>query len=162
MAVTYVSAKDTPSLEALKEKPGLAAEKLSWLQRHDRECGDLYGILPLIHGMPIALTDHIDRNPEKQLLKGKIGYVHSWVLHAEEKSEFKQGARILEKMLKVVFIKFPDATWTLPGVTEQGLYPIVPKKASWFLDQRRKFPKLKILRQQLPLAPAFAITAHAA
>ena len=40
-AVTYVSAKDTPSLEALREKPGLVAEKLSWLQRHDKESGDL-------------------------------------------------------------------------------------------------------------------------
>ena len=44
LAVTYASAKDTPSLEALREKPGLAADKLAWLQRHDRESGDLYGM----------------------------------------------------------------------------------------------------------------------
>jgi len=79
-AVTFAQAKDTPSLEALREKPGLVAEKLSWLQRHDRESGDLYGMLPLVHGMPMSLTDHIDRNPKKQLLRGKIGYLHSWVV----------------------------------------------------------------------------------
>ena len=74
-AITYVTAEDMPSPDVLREKPGIAAEKIKWLQRHDRECGDLYGMLPLMHGMPVALTDHIDRNPEKQLLRGEIGFV---------------------------------------------------------------------------------------
>ncbi len=34
------------------------------------------------------------------------------------------------------------------------------KKRAWFLDPKRKKPVLKVLRQQIPLAPAFAITAH--
>ena len=63
LAVTYVSAKDTPTLDALREKLGLAAEKLSWLQRHDKESGDLYGIIPLAIGMLVAWTDYIGRNP---------------------------------------------------------------------------------------------------
>ena len=50
----------------------------------------------------------------------------------------------------------------LPGLTEKGLYPIVPKSASWFLDKGRQHPVLKIKRTQLPLAPAFAMTSHAA
>ena len=135
---------------------------MSWLQRHDRECGNLYGVLPLIHGMPVALTEHIDRNPEKQLLRGSIGFVHSWVVHVEDKSTFQHGARVLEKLPITVFVRFPTATWILPGLTEAGVYPICPRKSSWFLDKGKKFPKLKIQRQQLPLAPAFAITAHAA
>ena len=61
----YSVAKDKPSQDALRERPGLIADKIKWLQRHDRECGDLYGMLPLIHGMPVATTDHIDRSPEK-------------------------------------------------------------------------------------------------
>ena len=160
-AVTFSCAKDTPSNDAVREKPGLAAEKLAWLQRHDRETGDLYGALPLVHNMPMALTDHIDRNPEKQLLRGKICHLHSWVVQGEETSEFHGGVRILSKLPKVAFVKFEGATWTLPGLTEPGLYPVCPKKSSWFLDKSRKVPRLKISRQQLPLAPAFAITAHA-
>ena len=66
-AVTYCLAKDTPSSEALRERPDLPAQKLSWLQRHGRESGDLYGAVMLVKGMPVALTDHIDRNPDKQL-----------------------------------------------------------------------------------------------
>ena len=52
--------------------------------------------------------------------------------------------------------------WTLPGLTEKGLYPICKKTASWFHDKGRKHPVLRISRQQIPLAPAFAITSHAA
>ena len=50
----------------------MVLQKASWLSRHDRECGDLYGMLPLIEGLPVALTDHVDRNPGKQLLRGKM------------------------------------------------------------------------------------------
>ena len=67
-AVTYAFAKDTISTAALAEKPGIGAEKASWLRRPDTECGDLRGVLPLVLGMPVALTGHIDRNPDKQLV----------------------------------------------------------------------------------------------
>lgn len=149
-------------MQALHEKPGLAAEKLQWLQRHDPESGDLYGMLPLIHNMPVTLTDHIDRNPETQLLKGKVGYIHSWVLNVQEASVPANGKRVLNHLPLVVFVKFPEATWRLPSLDEDGLYPIKPKNGHWFLDKGRKHSVLKITRQQPPLAPAFAMTAHAA
>jgi hypothetical protein len=74
--ITYVCAKDMPTQDALRERPDLPSQKLAWLQRHDRESGNLYGVIPLIHGMPVALTEHIDRSPDKQLLRGKIGFIH--------------------------------------------------------------------------------------
>ena len=73
LGITYAPAKDTPTKGALTERPDLALQKLQWLQRHDRESGDLYGVVPLVVGMPVAVTDHIDRNPEKQLLRGTVG-----------------------------------------------------------------------------------------
>jgi len=76
-SITYSFAKDTPSSQALRLRPDLPAQKLQWLKRHDRECGDFFGMLPLIHGMRVALTDHIDRNPEKQLLRGRIRVIHT-------------------------------------------------------------------------------------
>ena len=36
-----------------------------------------------------------------------------------------------------------------------------PWKRTWYLDKERKVPMLGVSREQLPLAPAFAITAHA-
>ena len=48
-------------------------------------------------------------------------------------------------------------------MTEEGVYPIRNKKtSSRNLDKGRKIPIVKIARQQLPLAQAFALTVHAA
>ena len=57
-------------------------------------------------------------------------------------------------------MKYHDADWTLDGFTEKGLYPICTKSSQWFLDKGLHFPKAKIHRKQLPLASAWAITAH--
>ena len=67
--VMYCIAKDKPSHDALRIRPDLPAQKISWLNRHDRESGDLYGVLPLMKGMPDPLTEHIDRSDEKRLLR---------------------------------------------------------------------------------------------
>ena len=72
-------------------------------------------MLPLVLGMPMALTDHIDRNPDKQLLRGKIGILHSWVLEDGDNIEYCNGKGITSKIPRVVFLKFREATWTLPG-----------------------------------------------
>ena len=112
----------------------MPAHKLSWLQRHDRESGDLYGVLQLVKDMPVALTDHIDRSNDKQLLRGRIGLVHSWVLDEKETSVFENGKRVLKHLPKVIYVKFfladgEECKWQLEGTNEYGLYPIVPKKA---------------------------------
>ena len=79
-SITYCPAKDSPSVEALRERPDLPAHKVYWLQRHDRESGDLYGVTALVEGMPVALTYDIDRRSDKQLLRGRVGTISSWVL----------------------------------------------------------------------------------
>ena len=43
---------------------------------------------------------------------------------------------------------------------EPGVYPIRPCARSWFLDAKRKKPQLRFTRFQVPLAPAYSITAH--
>ena len=76
------------------------------MSRHDRESGDLYGILPLIKDMPVAMTDHIDRSLDKRILRGRIGYVHSWLFDKEEGSSYENGKCILQKLPKIMFEKF--------------------------------------------------------
>ena len=113
------------------------------------------------------MADHIDRSVDKRLLRGRVDYAHSWVLADDEKSVFENGKRVLRKLPKVVYVKFFDSkgkplSWQLPGMQEPGVYPIVPVRRDWFLDKGRLHPQLKIRRRQLPLTPAFAMTAHAA
>ena len=50
----------------------------------------------------------------------------------------------------------------MPGLSEPGLYPITPITREWYLDRGKLHPQLRIQRKQLPLMPAFAMTAHSA
>ncbi len=162
LGITWVTAKDKPLPKTLQERPDLVLQKVAWLSRHDRECGDLYGMFPLMAGLPVALTDHLDRNPQKQLLRGKLGVIHSWKCSATEDSVWEEDVRILHEFPDVVYVKFPNCTWHIEGTPEQGIYPISTVKRHWYLDKGRQYPQLAIQREQLPLAPAFSWTAHTA
>lgn len=160
--ITWVPARDVPGQEVLRTISNVRARKLSWLGKHDKECGDLYGMLPLVKGLPVFLTEHLDRSDGKKLLRGKQGFIDSWVLDDEEKSTFTGQERILTHLPKVVFIRFPDAKWKLPHMEEDGVYPVCMSKKTWYLDKGRRNPVLSVKRMQVPLAPGFAMTAHAA
>ena len=137
------------------------------MAKQTRESGDLYGMLPLMFGMLVAVTEHINRSHENRILKGRVGYIHSWVLASDEKSHYEENVRILHKCPKAVSVKClakdgQYLLWTLPGLTVKGLYPITPSTGAWFLDKGRPHPVLIISRRQIPLTPAFAMTTHAA
>ena len=68
------------------------------------------GILPLAIGMRVALTEHVDRSEDKQLLRGTVGIVHSWVWEDNNPRP------------SVVYLKFEDAKWQLDGTEEPGIY----------------------------------------
>ena len=108
-----VEGPDSASSAVLSEDDrDVARTKLDWLKRHDRDSGDLYGMFPLVKGMPVALTDHLDRNPAKNLLKGKIGYIDSWVEHEDEDSAYDNEKRILRYVPKVVLVQYYDWVWS--------------------------------------------------
>ena len=46
--ILWCYARDRPNTEALATEPNLLEKKIQWLQYHDRECGDLYGMLFVI------------------------------------------------------------------------------------------------------------------
>ena len=106
------------------------------------------GMLPLAIGMAVTLTEHIDRSENKQLLRGKRGIVHSWL--------WPEG----QARPSIVYVKFEGPEWQLEGLAEPGVYPIVPMTRSWYLDKGRKAKTLRASRTQLPLTPAYSMTAH--
>ena len=132
-------------------------------------------MLPLIVGMPVVLTDHLDRNPKINLLKGRLGRVDSWVENEKEDTVFDSEKRILRFVPRIVFVQYYTSVWDenkrchvekpcpweIPGVDRPGIYPVFPWKRSWHLDQHRQVPRLEVKRFQIPLAPAYAMTAHA-
>ena len=154
-------ARDVASSEVLKAEPCGRERKIRllgetrglipvarWLQYHDKDTGGLLGTLPLAVGMRVALTQHLS---DKALLAGEIGVVHSLVWQENRPRP------------DVVYVKFEGKEWQLEGTAEPGLYPVVPKGADWYLD-RNKADKhkqvLRVRRTQLPLTPAYGMTAH--
>ena len=136
---------------------------VTWLQRHDREAGDLYGTLPLCVGMPVAATDHLDR--ERGVLRGCSGRVCGWTHDTPNAEPSKQDGevRFWTKLPSAVYVQFKTKRkWRVKGMGNDCILPVAPVCSVWHLDQRRKYPKLKVSRRQLPLCPYFAITAHAA
>ena len=57
-------------------------------------------------------------------------------------------------------MKFDSVKWQLDGTSEPGLYPVEASKRPWHLDAKRPKPVLRIRRKQIPLVPAFAVSAH--
>ena len=70
--IYYAVATDKVSSRALHEKPDIAQDKLTWLQRSDADCGNRYGILPLCIDMPVQAREHLHRKDFK-ILKGCHG-----------------------------------------------------------------------------------------
>ena len=135
---------------------------MAWLQRHDREAGGLYGALPLCIGMPVAATDHLDR--ERGVLRGCSGRVCGWThdIPTAEPSKQDGEVRFWTKLPTAVYVRFKTKRqWHVQGIANDCVLPAAPVRSVWHLDHRRKHPKLKVSRRQLPLCPYFAITAHA-
>ena len=61
-------------------------------------------MLPLMVGTLVAVTEHINRSYDKRILKGRVGYIHSWVLASDEGSHYEENVRILHKLPKLVFV----------------------------------------------------------
>ena len=157
----YIIAQDKACAAVLHEKAELATEKLAWLQRHDRECGDLCGVLPVCRGMPVYLTEHVNR--KRLLLKGRRGRIVSWKQASQRQERISSTTTVWNELPEVVYVHFPSGRWHFKGL-KPGVYPITPYSKTWFLDRKRKAkkPMLKVSRKQLPLLPAFAMTAHQA
>ena len=157
----YAIGQDRMSSAALREKPDLMNEKLEWLQRHDQECGGLYGVLPLCMGLPVRATDHIDR--AKGILRGCRGVVVGWSQEHVTESCAQDNAIIWNTLPVAVYVRFDTAAkWAIDGLQQANVYPVSPQRKQWHLDKHRQRPVLRVTRRQYPLAPAFAVTAHAA
>ena len=134
--------------EALNEK------RLSWLQRHDQDTGNITSLLPLAVGMPIRLTDNVDRN--RQLYRGRRGFLHAWTLHLESTTLETNGEMLIDRLPLVIYVIFPEADWHI-GELPRGVYPITPRSRAWQVNKRTG---IQARRKGYTLIPDFASTAH--
>ena len=101
MLVTWVKAHDTPlHRDDLSLDPEqLDAKRKRWLSFHDQRTAGILGLLPLVKGLPVRLTDSID-HPLK-LFKHRRGVVVGWVLHADETSVPSGNQRVLDSTCEI-------------------------------------------------------------
>ena len=94
----WFDARDVPLHPNDRELPAVALEKkmLAWLRRHDQHTSNLTSLLPLVTGLPIRLTDCVDR--ERQLYRGRRGFIYVWTSHEECQSTDVGGEFLLDRM----------------------------------------------------------------
>ena len=116
--------------------------------------GALPGLIPLFVGMPVILRNR-NISTELGITNGSQGIV---------KKIFTEPCANNYSVAKCVIIEFPDSTVEIPGLPLH-YFPLTP--ATWKFntvlhDTTDSKRNVHVLRSQLNLQPAFAITGHAA
>ena len=70
------------SLNEALDKESMDAKRMNWLQLHDQKAAGIMDLFPLIRGMPVRLTAHINR--ELALYKTTKCKAHGWKLSVNE------------------------------------------------------------------------------
>ena len=123
-------------------------------------------MLLLVRGMPVYLTNHVDRS-DKNLLHGRSGILLGWELAAKEPMPPRNKDHFLSYLPKCVYVQFEDEkeglkvlpAWSVAGLGN-GMYAIRPKPEYWYLDAKAAYSQQNNSRHQLPIAPDFGRTAY--
>ena len=156
MQLSWCYAKDVPLHPGDRElKADALQNKLfTWLRRHDQETSHLPSIYPLAVGLPIRLTENVDRN--KQLYRGRKGTIYGWTLAPGCIPEEIDGEFLLSQLPLVIYIIFPEATWRV-GKLPSGVYPLKPRSRTWKVN---KYTGIEARRTGFWFLPDFGSTAH--
>ena len=154
--LSWCYAKDIPLHPGDRELKAEALQNklLAWLRRHDQETSHLPSIYPLAVGMPIRLTENVDRN--RQLYRGRQGTIYGWTLAAGCIPEEVDGEFLLNRLPVVIYLRFPSATWQI-GKLPKGVYPLKPRSRTWKVN---KYTGIEARRTGFWFLPDFGSTAH--
>ena len=137
----------------------LDKKRKRWLGYHDQKTSGIMGLFPLIQGLPIRLSDTVDRG--LKLFRHRRGVVVGWTLHPDEASPVVDGERILQHQPLCVYAQFEGASWQIqpPGLAalDPGVYPLQPTTKVWTIDEETK---VKAKRTGFSSTPDFCRTAH--
>jgi len=156
LCVHWVVAHDRPLHQddvALSEE-ALNKKRLRWLTFHDQQTAGIMGLLPLVRGMPMRLTDTVNR--DRGLFKHRRCVLSGWTLHPDEASVVEGGERNLQHHPHCLYLEFQGASWQV-GDLEPGVYPLEPDRRDWVLCEKTK---MKARRTGFRVVPDFSATSH--
>ena len=154
--LTWAYAKDVPLHPEDRElKQEALLEKLfTWLRRHDQETSHLASIYALAVGLPIRLTENVDRS--RELYRGRKGFIFGWTMAHGSIAEPINDEFLLSHLPSVIYLHFPDATWQV-GTLPTGVYPLKPRSRTWIVNRSTG---ISARRTGFWILPDFGSTAH--
>ena len=158
----WVVAQDTPLFhtDPDTEAQELQHRKEQWLQRHDQATAGIMGLLPLLPGMPIRITQTLPELKPLGLFKNTRGHLFGWSLADEDIAAIpacQQPELVLQKMPACLFVAIPGATWQHRPGLPPGVACIRPVVQHWKLEAHGT---ATVARRGFPLACDYAGTAH--
>ena len=154
----WIIAQDTPLFHV--EATELQARRENWLQRHDQSTGGVVGILPLLHNMPIRVTQTLSDLKAFGLFKNTRGILWNWTLHDVDKDavETAEGRDIvLQRLPLALYVRVAGANWQQHPDLPVGVVRIEPVTQTWTLETNGK---ATVSRRGFPIASDYAGTAH--
>ena len=112
------------------------------------------GILPLVRGLPMRLSDTVNRG--LKLYRNRECTLDGWTLHPDEASEVEDGERRLSQQPRCIYVKFERCAWRI-GDLDPGVYPLFPKTKKWEIV---KDSKVYAKRTGFELVPDLSGTDH--
>ena len=125
LCINWVVAQGRPlhrDDQALSQE-ALDKKRRRWLGFHDQQTGGIMGVLPLVRGLPMRLTDTVNRG--LKLFRHRRCVLKEWTLHPDEASWVEGGERNLQHQPLCIYLYFPGSTWQI-GDLEPGVYPMEP------------------------------------
>ena len=154
--ISWCYARDVPMHAGDRDLPKdkLDAKLFSWLRRHDQETGNIPSIYPLVVGMPVQLTDNVDRL--RQLYRKRKGVIWGCTLAPGCIPQEIEGEFILNALPIVIYIHFEEAKWRI-GSLPPGVYPLKRRTRTLKVN---KHTGIEARRTGFCMLPDFGSTAH--
>ena len=157
LQLSWCIARDMPLFRDDRDLPEekLHKKRCKWLEKHDQQTNHLSSLFPLVMGLPVRLTDSIDRL--RKLFRGRRGYIVGWAPHPNETKEDVDGEFLLSHQPQAIYIKFPGASWRISEDLDVGVYPVTYVSRSWKVNRKTG---VAARRTGFFLIPDFGSTAH--
>ncbi|CAE8708715.1 unnamed protein product [Polarella glacialis] len=157
VTLVWIFAQDMPLNQDDRQlsQVDLDSKRCRWLQGHDQETGNFTSVLPLVVGLPVPLTESIDR--KHRLFRGRRGFITSWVEHPDGSTELWEGEHVHSHLPPAEYVKFENGSWQIHLDLPIGVYPLSPSSRTWKIH---KASGTTARRTGYFLVADFASTAH--
>ena len=151
--VFWIVAQDEPRDSSVFRNSAEAhAKQREWLRKHDKQTAGLLGVLPLVKGMPVRLTETCNR--DVGAFKHATGTLVGWCLPSAELfriAKLVEPEILLEAFPQYLRIQLSNAN---SENNVPSLFDLRPCRRTW------RDGNIEIHRTGFQLAPDFAGTAH--